>query len=226
MVARVEGMAATRERIVEAALKLALEQRYEDITLVAIAKAAGVSHQTVLNHFESKENVAAAAAELLGRQTMAAREKAVRGDCTGAISILMGEYARFGDANARWAMASERLGSLAHLLDEARANHQTWLERIFSDRLPASPVARRRAIQGLHVATDVYTWKLLRRDLRLARAETERIILDLVNGILDGSAAARVSLPGESDDPTPISSSARGRGRQRSSRTRRRAPPH
>ena len=80
MVTRGEGMAATRQRIIEAALKLALEQAYEDITLIAIAEAAGVSHQTVLNHFESKEKVAAAAAELLNRQTLAARGKAVPAD--------------------------------------------------------------------------------------------------------------------------------------------------
>jgi AcrR family transcriptional regulator len=185
MVARAEGMAATRDRIVQAALKLALEQAYEDITLLAIAEAAGVSHQTVLNHFQSKENVAAAAAELLGRQTLAAREKAKTGDSAGAVSILVREYVRFGDANARWAVASERLGSLARLLEDARTNHQAWLERVFSDRLPKTPSLRRRAIHALHAATDVYTWKLLRRDLRLSRIETERIMLALVNGVLE-----------------------------------------
>jgi AcrR family transcriptional regulator len=193
MVARAEGMAATRERIVEAALKLALEQAYEDITLVAIAEAAGVSHQTVLNHFESKENVAAAAAELLSRQTRSAREKATPGDHGGAVAILVGEYERFGDANARWAIASDRLGSLAPMLDHARAGHQDWLARIFSDRLPKAPSARRRAIHALHAATDVYTWKLLRRDLRLTRAETERIMLALINGILGDARPGRRS---------------------------------
>ena len=183
-VARADGMAATRERIVEAALKLALEQAYEDITLLAIADAARVSHQTVLNHFESKENVATAAAELLSRQTLSAREKAKPGDCAGAVAILVGEYERFGDANSRWAIASERLGSLAALLDRARTGHQEWLARIFAAELPKAAVARRRAIYALHAATDVYTWKLLRRDFRLTRAETERIIVDLVNGVL------------------------------------------
>ena len=177
-------MVATRERIVQAALELALEQAYEDITLAAIAEAAGVSHQTVLNHFASKENVAAAAAELLGRQTQAARDGAAPDDQRGAIAILVGEYERFGDANARWAVASERLGSLAPLLDRARAGHQAWLDRIFSDRLPKAPAARRHAIHALHAATDVYTWKLLRRDLQLSRADTERIMLELVYGIL------------------------------------------
>ena len=188
MVARAEDMVDTRERIVQAALKLALEQAFEDITLAAIAEAAGVSHQTVLNHFASKENVAAAAAEMLDRQTQAARDKARPDDHPRAIAILVGEYERFGDAGARWAMASERLGSLAPLLDRARAGHQAWLDRIFSDRLPKAPAARRHAIHALHAATDVYTWKLLRRDLQLSRADTERIMLELVYGILGSGA--------------------------------------
>lgn len=189
MAVRAEGMAATRDRIVQATLKLALEQAYEDITLAAIADAADVSHQTVLNHFASKENVAAAAAELLGRQTQTARDRATPDDQPGAIAVLAGEYERFGDANARWAVTSERLGSLAPLLDRARAGHQAWLDRIFTDRLPKAPAARRHAIHALHAATDVYTWKLLRRDLKLSRADTERIMLDLVYGILGGGGA-------------------------------------
>jgi AcrR family transcriptional regulator len=170
---------------VRAALKLAIEQPYEFVTLAAIAQAADVSHQTVLNHFASKEKVAAAAADLLSRETAAARAQAQPGDVSGAISILVGEYERFGDAGARWAVAAERLGALASLLDEARAGHQAWLEQIFSKRLPATPAARRHAIHALHAATDVYTWKLLRRDLRLSRENTERIIVDLANGVLD-----------------------------------------
>lgn len=187
MRARAESMTDTRDRIVRAALTLVLEQAYEDVTLVAIAEAAGVSHQTVLNHFASKENVAAAAAELLGRQTQAARDKAAPDDPMDAIQVLVGEYERFGDANVRWAIASDRLGSLAPLLDDARAGHQAWLERIFGAGLPEAPLARRRAINALHAATDVYTWKLLRRDLRLSRAGTERVLLDLVNGVLGGT---------------------------------------
>jgi len=157
-----------------------------------------VSHQTVLNHFASKAKVAAAAADLLSRETAAARAQAQRGDVSGAISILVGEYERFGDAGARWAVASERLGALAALLDEARAGHQAWLEHIFSERLPSAPTPRRYAIHALHAATDVYTWKLLRRDLRLSRETTERIIVDLANGVLDrvSGRARRRRVPG------------------------------
>lgn len=191
MVARAEEMAFTRDRIVQAMLELALEQSYEDITLTAIAQAARVSHQTVLNHFDSKEGVAAAAAVVLARQTTDARAKARAGDVDGAIRVLVGEYERIGDANARWAMSAERLGSLAPLLDKARENHQAWLDHIFSGFLPKSPLERRRNIHALHVATDVYAWKLLRRDLRLSRTETEAVMVDLVNRILRGGSASR-----------------------------------
>lgn len=184
MVTRAKRMATTRDSIVDAMLTLALDEPYEDITLAAIAQTAGVSHQTVLNHFESKEGVAAAAAAALARQTGAARDKAKAGDMESAVAVLVAEYERIGDANARWAMASERLGSLAPLLDDARAGHQTWLERIFADLLPRPRIERRQAINALHAATDVYTWKLLRRDLRLSRRQTERTMVELVRGIL------------------------------------------
>jgi hypothetical protein len=56
-VTRAESTAATREAIVHGAHRLFFERHYEDVTFAEIATAAGVSHQTVLNHFESKEGV-------------------------------------------------------------------------------------------------------------------------------------------------------------------------
>ena len=88
---------------------------------------------------------------------------------------------------------SERLGSLASLLDDARAGHQDWLRRMFGARLPAPPTARRRAVNALHAATDVYTWKLLRRDLGLSRADTEQTIVQLVEGILEPATQRETS---------------------------------
>ena len=185
MRARADAVEATRDRIVDAAMALFFEHAYEDVTLSGIAKAAGVSHQTVLNHFESKEGVALAVADRAGSETVDARYRAEPGDVAGAVRALVGEYERFGDANVRWAASAERLGSLAAILDTARASHQVWLRHMFGARLPGDGAARRRAVNALHAATDVFTWKLLRRDLRCARAETERTIVHLVEAILD-----------------------------------------
>jgi AcrR family transcriptional regulator len=184
MSARADAVVKTRERIIEAATALLFAEAYEDITLNAIAAASGVSHQTVLNHFESKEGVARAVAEVLKENTFEARYAVRRGDPADAVRVLVGEYEVFGDANARWAITAERLGSLASLIDDARASHQVWIEHVFGDALPTTPARRRRAINALHVATDVYSWKLLRRDLGLSRTDTERVMTDLVEATL------------------------------------------
>lgn len=178
---RARSTEATRERIALAASELFTEHRFEDVTLAAIAEAAGVSHQTVLNHFQSKEGVVAGVVEVLREERLAAR-RAEPGDVEGAVHALVGDYEHMGDANVRWATSG--LDALVEPLDSARAYHQEWLAGLFGDLLPARGVARRRALNALHAATDVYTWKLLRRDLRLSRAETEKTMADLVAGIL------------------------------------------
>jgi AcrR family transcriptional regulator len=187
MGARATKVAQTRERIARAAMGLFFEEAFEDVTLVRIAEAAGVSHQTVLNHFESKEGVVLGVVEIMRDETMGARYEARPGDVPSAVRALVGEYERIGDANVRWAATSERLGDLAALLDDARASHQAWLVDMFGERLPRTPAARRRAVHALHAATDAYTWKLLRRDLRLSRTETEKTMADLVVGVLEGA---------------------------------------
>lgn len=183
MDSRARGAASTRDRIARAALDLFLEQRFEDVTLAAIAAAADVSHQTVLNHFRSKEGVVAGVAEILEEETLSAR-RAEPGDVEGAVRALVGDYEHRGDANVRWATSG--LESLAEPLDKARASHQEWLVGLFGDQLPRPGKARQRAVNALHAATDVYTWKLFRRDLRLSRAETEKTMADLVVGVLRG----------------------------------------
>lgn len=183
---RADGVAATRDRIARAATALFLERAYDDVTLTAIAKASGVSHQTVLNHFESKEGVVLGVAEIVRAETQALRTVAEPGDVDSAVHALVEDYERMGDANFRWA-AAEGLTTMAALLDEARREHQAWLVQQFGERLPTEPVPRRRAVDALHAATDVYTWKLLRRDLGLTRTETEKTIAALVGGVLRGT---------------------------------------
>jgi AcrR family transcriptional regulator len=187
MGARADALVATRERIVTVAVGLFYEHAYEDVTLAGIAKAAGVSHQTVLNHFESKEGVVLAVAAKMAEETTDARYQAEAGDVGGAVHVLVGQYELHGDANVRWAMTADRLPTLAPLLDEARAFHQEWIRHMFGARVGAIGAVRKRTVNALHAATDVYTWKLLRRDLGLSRGETEKTIVRLVEGLLDAT---------------------------------------
>ena len=168
-------------------MELFLAQPFDDVTLAAIAAAAGVSHQTVLNHFESKEGVALAVVEIIRAETAAARSDGHARRHPRCGEALVGEYERMGDANVRWAAAAERLGSLAAVPRRGPASHQD-VDRQHVRRPPCRRRRpdRRRAVNALHAATDAYTWKLLRRDLHLSRAETGRTIVDLVVGVLEG----------------------------------------
>ena len=184
MSSRAEAVTDTRERIVRSAIGLLLENWYEDVTLAAIAAAAGVSHQTVLNHFESKEGVALGRGRDLRRETSARRGRAPPSDVAGAVHALVATTS--GSATRMSAGRRPPSGSdvLRALLDEARASHQQWLGQCSPSVSRDTASERRRAINALHAATDVYTWKLLRRDLGLSRTETERTMVDLVTGVL------------------------------------------
>jgi AcrR family transcriptional regulator len=163
--ARAEAQAATRERIMEAAVPQFLERWYDEVTLAGVARDAGVSQQTLINHFGSKEGLLEAAVEHLGPER---RRRAADDPVAGVVD----DYEIGGDAMIRFLALEPRLPAVSPFLDLGRANHRAWVEEAFAERLPARGPERERLVHALLVATDVYTWKRLRRDASLTREET------------------------------------------------------
>jgi len=186
MTKRSDAVGGTRGRIAEAALALFEERDYDDISLLEIAQAAGVSHQTVLNHCENKSGVLVAAAELFSEQIRQLESDAVAGDVTSVVHTTCVRYEALGDANARWAVMSTRAPEVAEGLARGRRGFQSWLEEMLGDLMPGpdDPDERRRVLIGLHASLDVFTWKLLRRDLGLSQEQTELQMTDLARGVL------------------------------------------
>ena len=185
MRARAEAVEATRERIARAAMQRFLAEPYDEVTIASVARDAGVSHQTLLNHFESKDGLFAAAAERFSADLAASRAGRATSDPESVVALLMEQFERSGDGNVRLALLDERIEAVRAGLEQGRANHQGWLAEVFEDRLPSDPAERRRTLAALHAATDVYTWKLLRRDLGHGRRATQRIMTDMVRAILN-----------------------------------------
>lgn len=184
MTARAQSVERTRERILGVARERFFAQPYDEVTLAGIASSAGVTQQTLLNHFSSKEGLALAVVEMVKPEVEALRSPVAVGDVEGAVRGLVRQYEALGDANVRLAAVAERLPALAPGLAFARRGHTEWLERIFAPCLPRDAGARRRALAALYAATDVGTWKLLRRDLGHSRTETAAILRVLVEGAL------------------------------------------
>jgi AcrR family transcriptional regulator len=186
MRARAESAQATRERILGAMLELLLERWYDEVTLRDLAKAAGVSLQTIVNHFSTKEGVLAALLEdpRLLEVFAGQRFKARADDVPGAVSLLVGDYERAGDAMIRFLALESRVPSLAGVLSIGRVGHRDWVQAAFPGAVAELRGAEReRRVVLLICATDVYTWQILRRDQRLTRAQATTAMAELVEAL-------------------------------------------
>jgi AcrR family transcriptional regulator len=177
MTARAEAAAATRERILDAALAQFLERWYDEVTVAGIAKAAGVSQQTIVNHFGTKEGLLDAAVEHFVPERF-------RDECDDPVEGVVGDYEGGGDATIRFLALEERVPAVRPFLAKGRRGHRAWVERAFADRLPPAGDRGREQAVALHVAaTDVSTWKLLRRDMGMSRDATVSAMRALVDAL-------------------------------------------
>jgi AcrR family transcriptional regulator len=181
MKARAEAAASTATRILDAATALWMERWYDEIRLEDVAERAGVSVQTVIRRFGGRDGLARAAAEHANAAVARFREPTAAAGAASAARAVLEDYERWGDALMRLLAQEERFPVLSSVVEEGRRLHREWVERTFADTLNDMPAAeRRQRAAELLAATDVYVWKLLRRDLGLSRRETERALTDMI----------------------------------------------
>jgi AcrR family transcriptional regulator len=178
--ARAAAAQQTREKIMLAAVELFLETHYDDLTIARVAERAGVSPQTVVLHFKTKDG--------LVEQTMqwwAPREEAERAvetaDPLVAAKKICARYEQIGPASLRILAIEERVPGVATLVEHGRKEHRDWVAKVFADQL-GSGAARERRLMGLVVAFDVYTWDILRR--RLPPDQVVQTMAELARGVL------------------------------------------
>lgn len=190
MVARAEAAEATRERILASAAALFAVRAYEQVSLEAIARLAGTTVQTVIRRFKSKD--ALLAEVIRRRRTVIHTERAqVRpGDVTHAVETLFTEYERWGDQILLFLTQEGRHPLITEAVEAGRDFHHRWVREVFAPAVIArSPVTRKRALHQITATTDLYTWKVLRRDLRLGAAEARDAMSGLVRAALAGEGS-------------------------------------
>jgi AcrR family transcriptional regulator len=181
MVARARSAEATGERILDAAVELFWEQLSDQTTLNDVAARAGVTVQTVIRRFGTKERLLAAAVEREVSRVKAQRNLATPGDVPRAVANLIEHYETTGDKALRLLAEEGRADAVKEPIEVGRAYHRQWCERVFEPYLRnLSGADRKRRLAQLVAICDVYTWKLLRRDQRLGRKQTERAIAEML----------------------------------------------
>jgi AcrR family transcriptional regulator len=184
MHARADGAARTRQRILRAAFDLSHEKMSLEIVFADIAERAEVSVQTILRHFGSRDGLFDAVAAF-ARREIAEERVAPIGDVDAAVRVLFDHYEFRGDAVLRFLGQESFDERIRQVTERGRSMHRDWVERVFAPQLAAHPAGDRAALTDLLVvATDVYTWKLLRRDralgLKSARARVRHLITAIV----------------------------------------------
>jgi AcrR family transcriptional regulator len=184
MVARAEATAATRERIIDSVTRLFFERASDRFSLEDVAAGADTTVQTVLRHFGSKDRLLRAALDRAMEEVREERMQAPIGDVPGSVRNLIEHYEDRGELVMRWLAEEDRNPFIHEVTDNGREFHHEWVAHAFAPQLaPLTGVARRRRLAQLIAITDVYVWKLLRRDMQLSRAQTEAAIVELIQAL-------------------------------------------
>jgi AcrR family transcriptional regulator len=184
MRARADSATATRHRILDAATTLLKAHLRSDIHLDDVATTAGVSVQTIMRIFGSRAALLDGAIQRLVQHIGDQRDRAAPGDIDGAIAGLFDHYEEIGDIVIR-SLAQEGDPAVQPGLNIGRTLHRQWVERHFSPQLTRHDAATRdRLIDALVCVCDVYTWKLLRRDISRPRDDAERTVIMMVTTLL------------------------------------------
>ena len=173
----------TRDRITVATESLLSSVPLTNITLQAIAERAGVTVQTVLRHMGSRDGCFSAVGERVAGRVHAQLGDTEPGNVSNAISDLMAHYEAEGalvlnllaQENGEDPLASEAVQT-------GRAYHRAWVERCFEPKL-AHP--DQTTIDALVATTDIYVWKLLRKDLRRSADDTKAVVIHMTQSLLE-----------------------------------------
>ena len=188
--ARARAAEESTQRILDAFVLRAGSEWFDEIRLDDVASDAGVTVQTVIRKFGGKDGLLDAARVRMEAEIMRERHTVV-GDVRQAIALVISEYERVGDLVMNMLNQELRYPAIHRLTDLGRQSHRALLGEVFApwlERLDGD--ARRRTHDKLVIATDLYVWKLVRRDMG-------RSIEDLSAIMLEMSAAALGCAPAE-----------------------------
>jgi AcrR family transcriptional regulator len=183
-VARAQARQHTRDALLEAANEELLADGLSRASLESLAAKAGVTKQTVLRHFGSKDGLIEAVTRGLSEIVRSERNHAPIGDVAGAIRNLMIHYERYGDLVMRVLAEEHRIALVRKMTDRGRDIHREWVARTFEPQLAElDEETRERRLAQLVAICDVYVWKILRRDMQLDVKQAEIAIVELVKGL-------------------------------------------
>jgi AcrR family transcriptional regulator len=185
-VARAEAQQRTRDALLDAATEEFYGGHWQQASLEALAKKAGVTKQTLLRHFGSKEDLLMQTLLRAYQEIRAQRWSAPRGNLRGVLDNLLDHYETWGERAMRIGAVQGGSSGMDNFAQAAREFHYAWVDYAFDPWLQdMRGKARVRKRATLIVLCDVNTWWTFSHDLGFTRSEVHATLSGLIKGLLE-----------------------------------------
>ena len=172
--------------MIKAATDEFFEGNWLKSTLDSLSHKAGVTRQTLLRHFGSKDGLLMQSLMRGASQVRDQRWSTPTTDIPGAVDNVIEHYEQWGERSVRIGAWQRGPTVLALFANAARQIHYDWVEHAFArwlERFDDQTRAERQAI--LVVLCDVQTWWILSNDLGLSRRKVHAILTDQIERALE-----------------------------------------
>lgn len=190
--ARAEASSRTRGAILDAVVSLVMEKATTDVSLADVAGRAGVSVQTVLRHFGTRDGLLDEALRH-GAALISAERRPVTSDVPTAVATLFDHYEARGDAVIRLLAQESFDPRIGQITTGGRQVHREWVGEFLASSVQGADDPEDALVDQLVVATDVYSWKLLRRDRGLTRGAAQDRVAGMIEALLRMDRERRAS---------------------------------
>lgn len=177
--------ALTRQRILNAARDLFLEKWIDELTLKDVAGYAGVTVQTVIRHFGTREQLLHTAVEEIDLGARDHRRVAADGSLSGIVMALVDYYEIYHAWVLRSLAQESRVPDLSISLTKGRRQHRDWLLTCFAVYLNEVAESDREDLTNqLYTLCEVYVWRVYRLDLKQPRSILEAAWRSLLGAVI------------------------------------------
>ena len=178
--------------IIKAVGRLWMQYPINEITLEMIAQDAGVTTRTILRKFGSKENLVAESLSYDPAGISAERDNVKVGDIDDLLRTLLSNYENMGEAAIRTIFLEPGFEIARKIGEQGRKQHRAWCIKVFAPYLPDRKSKEFEIQLNSFIAvTEIYLWKLLRKDQKLSKAKTFTIFKNMVEGVVHQSLKSK-----------------------------------
>ncbi len=188
MQTRTKSAEITRQKILSAVVNLWSSYAINEISLEMVAEHSGLTMRTILRKFGSREGMLTASIAHASEKILHARDLAPAGNLTKALEVLLSEYEATGDAVIRTIMLQDSLPFAKSIIQGGIQIHRDWCKRVFAPYLPSlESDSYEMELSAFVCATEIYLWKLLRRDLNKSYKQTFSIFHHTLQCLIEAS---------------------------------------